>query len=320
MSLTVARLIDRVQQLANRVDTSYRSRVRDAISRAQEDWALLNPWVGLKRVEALTMPGGRFMALPSRVARVITVSDVTDKRFLEAGDNWHRTFEQRWLYDTSGSPLEWREAGIVPLLGAPATDTRLQLTAGVSEVYNVYVTGLARDTSASGTAEEFYNVEETLQMAGTGATDTATTFVEVRTLQKTSDTVGDLVVRATTGSAFLARIPKRDSQSRYRRLEFQDVPAAGRVLRVEYYTRPEELVDEEQSVEPSVDEKFMLWRAVGDLHWINKEFDAAQAAWDKADQILAADTRAENYGERRIQPLPWWPDYKEFENVDTTDT
>ena len=80
--------------------------------------------------------------------------------------------------------------------------------------------------------------------------------------------------------------------------EFLRVPPVGTIFRIEYFRKPDELETEDQPVDVSIDTDYLTWRAAGDLHWINKEQGAAQAAWAKADEIIgSAITANESRGE-----------------------
>jgi hypothetical protein len=309
VSTEISRIVDEALQLTNRVDTKHRTRALNAVSRGVEYWAERLPWPGLKRYEAFASDGTRYMTFPERVRKVISVGDITDRVPVQPGDHWNREHASLWLQDLRADPLEWRDLGIVPLASDPVTDTQLSIEASVSEPLTVYITGLARDTAASGTALELYEVRESFAITGTGATDTSNTFVRVTGLEKnTNDGTAEVVVKSSVDSKTLARIGAQDGSPQYRRIEFITLPGAGRQYRVEYYSKPAEVVNESSPLPPSIDRDYLVWRVVGDLHWIAEQPDAARAAWQKADGLLLAHQNAEKtHGEDYAGQLtPYW--------------
>jgi hypothetical protein len=305
----ISRIIDEALQLTNRVDSQHRTRARVALGRGVEYWAERLPWPGLKRYEAFASNGTRFMAFPERVRKVISVSDITDKLPVKPGDHWNREHSTLWLQDLQADPLEWRDLGLVATISDPVTDSTLTIEATVSEALTVYVTGLARDTNASGTALELYEARESFAITGTGATDTTTAFVRVTSLEKSVEAgLADVTVKSSVDSKPLARLAANDSAAEYRRIEYLTVPNAGRQYRLEYYTKPSPIVNETSPLPPSIDRDYLVWRIVGDLHWTAEQPDAARAAWQKADGLLMAHQNAERtHGEDYAgQITPEW--------------
>jgi hypothetical protein len=304
-STLVKDLIDKIQRITNRVDTDWRVRVREAIDDSIKNFAVHAPWDALERRETFIADGQAFMILPSRVARVMHVDDLTNKIALEPGQDWARRYDSTYLESSGEAPIEWRPAGVTPLVQTLATDTRLSIQSTVSENYGVVVRGLVRDTAASGSPLEFYAVEENFAMGGSDATQTANLFVRVDTIQKEVDTSGQLIVRNADDSSILSRIQPWEAQSEYPRIEFYQKPNAGHKLRVRYYVQPGVIDDESAAVPQGVPTEYIKWRAAGDIHWEKQESQPAQLAWAKADEILDSYRHRETaHGERDTQSRP----------------
>lgn len=312
----VTNLISQVQRLANRVDSNYRTRVLESINAAVRQLACEAPWDGLRRVEQFLAPGGQFMTFPARVRKPIMIADVTSTLPVDPGADFARRFGASYIQQSANLPVEWRPAGTMPVIAAPATDTKLQLQTGVSEGIQVTIRGLARDTAASGTALEFYEISESVVMAGTNATNTASTFVQIKEISTEQNRLSDLTVKAAATGAILARIPPWQAYSEYVRVEFFGSPEQGRALHVEYFTDPERILSEGDTLHSAIDIDYVKWRAVGDMHWIKQEQEAARLAWAEADSVLARLKNRENsFGERDSSNRPL-VNYFDLENLD----
>lgn len=307
MSTTVSRVIDEALQMVSRVDSDYRTRALYAVSRAVLFWADRVPWGSLKTYETFIANGTRYLALPRRVRRIVEVGDITNKMKVRDGAHWGHKYPDNYFVDVADStPWEWRDGGMVATIAEPSTDTQLVFQSTASEALSLYISGWARDTSASGTPMELYEVSESVDLGGTGVTETTNSFVRVRAIEKsTLDSTADVLVRSSTDSAPLARLTSEDRASAYQRIEFLKVPTAGTRFRIEYYRRPERIVSENTPVEPSIDRDFLLWRVAGDLHWIGHEQEAALAAWRKSESLVQQRILAEKaQGEGNLQVQP----------------
>jgi hypothetical protein len=307
MSTGISRVIDDALLMVNRVDSDYRTRALRAVNRAVLFWADRVPWPALKTYETFIANGTRFLTLPRRVRRVVEIGDISNKIKVRDGAHWAHKYPDEFFVDTADStPWEWRDGGLVPTIAAPSTDTKLVFQTTASEAMNVNISGWARDSTASGTAMELYEINETVNLGGTGVTETTNTYVKIRAIEKTTlDSASDLVIRSSTDSAPLARLTSDDRAAAYRQVEFLKVPGAGTQFRVEYYRRPERLVSENVPLEPSIDLDFLLWRTVGDLHWVASQQEAALAAWRKSEGLVQQRILAEKaHGEGNLQVQP----------------
>lgn len=304
MSNTLREIVQRAQEIANRVDVSWNDRTRAAVSRALKFWAAKIPWPALRAEEDFLTTGSKFLVLPERVRVVLSISDVANSYTLEAHGNWPQREPGAFTQDTAGAPLEFQDYGWTPFVNTPATDTALQIQSGGSEAIQVRITGMVRDTAASGTALEYQEMTETMTMGGTTATTTTTVWASLLGLEKeVGSTYWLKALNPLTGQV-ISFIPPGEAAAQHRRVQLLPVPGAGTRLRVVYYRRPEELHSLDAAIDNSVDREFLAWRAAGDLHHILKEASAAQLAWSKAAEIMTAQLSTEKQSPDRRQTRP----------------
>jgi len=302
MSTLVSQIIDEVLGITGRKsDTAMRTRLVPAVDRAVDHWASRRPWNGLKRYEDFTANGTRFMVFPRRVQKPLSVTDLDNKQAVRGGTDWNLSATNTWSRSvTNDTPWEFRELGVVPVISEPSTYAPLEIEASVSEALTIFITGYGLDTLASGTALEFPLVTESFLITGTGATTTAQSYTRVESIEKSSlDGDADVIVRDSESSAPLSRIPADARSAAYARIEFLYIPPAGRRLRVEYYTHPDRVVNEQSALPSAVQRDYLIWRVVGDVHWIDNEPQQAQLAWQKADGLMQEEALAqEGRGDR----------------------
>lgn len=298
-------LIDEVQRLANRVSPAERSRAREALNRALNKYAQRIPWKSLKRTETFLTDGTRFMTFPDRVAKVVEIADIQDQARVRPESHMIQNHGATYLGDVAGRPCVWREAGIAALIATPATDTKFTLTASQSESFDVEIYGTVRDASESGSALELYDIRETVNITDDSGVQTANDFVDIKAISKERATDAFLQVVDDNSGKVAARIMPQDANAAYRRIEFETVPGAGRTMKVEYFTHPDRISGELQPIDPALNLDYLIWTAVGDLHWLLKETQNAQVAWAKAEEILAIEANKERtYGENSESVTP----------------
>lgn len=300
-------VIDEALKLANRVSVADRGRALEAVNRAVRKYAQRAPWPGLKRTEVFVTDGTRFMIFPERVAKVIELADVSDATEIRHDDRFLQNHGPVYLAGTAGRPCAWREAGTVPVVRQPATDSPLYFVAAASDVITADVFGLVRDTAASGSMLEFYEVREQVSIVGSGVTSVSTNlYVELKAIHKDQDSVARVDVGDYTGKVVARLLPQR-GQAAYRRLEFELVPGEGRSIKVEYYTWPDRVNSETQPIDPTINLEYLVWRTAAEIHWISKEAQAYQAAAQTADEILAAEANKERTfsAADEISAPPW---------------
>ena len=306
MSNTVREVVQRAQELANRIDSNWNTRTRAAVSRALKFWATKIPWPALRAEEDFLTTGGRFLVFPERVGVILSVTDVANSRTLDPFGQWPRREPGIYAQQSSGTPFEWQDYGWTPFASVPATDTVLELSAGGSEAFAVRITGLVRDTAASGTPLEFQEYTETLTMGGTEVTQTATIWAHegLLGLEKEAGSTYWLKAHNPLTGQVISYIPAGEVASQHRRIQFLPVPGAGLQMRVVYYRRPEEIHSLDAALDNSVDVDYLSWRAAGDLHMMMKEGQAAQLAWSKAAEIMAGQLSREKQSPARRQTGP----------------
>lgn len=313
MATYLGDLIDRVQQLADRVDTGYRARTLNAIDEAVQWLARRMPWDSLLERDTFVCPGGRNLILPEHVGKVVSLFDSTNSRKILPGDNWESRFPGSYENEIVGPPQEWREAGLSPVLSQPSTNETLVLSTTQSDGMTVRIQGLVEETAASGTSLRFRRVTESFTMAGVTEVS-ANTYVRILVVQKSRPT--DATLNVAYGSQLQSRVLGPEASAAFPRLEIYPGADAGYAIEMRYFRRPERLNDEDSAIDPGINEQALLWRAVGNMHWMDNERDAAQLAWQRAEITVAElRTQEEAHGEEdhTIDPAV---SYTERENYD----
>lgn len=284
MASQLSRIFSDAQKLASNNDQGLTDFLVGAATRAQRYWAERLPWPDLERRERFTATGDRQVVFPARVNAILSITDVTNNFEIERGGKFEDN--QDFVNKSSGHAYHWRPYGVTPVAPQPQTDTTLSIQASASEAMAVFVQGLVRDTSQSGTALELYEAQETVNLVDENAVNTANAYAEVFAVEKPYDTENNLTVTNNQNSEIIARIPRWDTQIRYPRIETDLVIPGGTTLEVLYLGHPQDLTGVGQPLHPSVEEDFMVWRLVGDLHWIKNNQQAARLAWGKADEVV----------------------------------
>jgi hypothetical protein len=261
MASRLSQLVTEIKQVANRVDADFDARAITALNRAQEYWAERMPWPGLKRTEDFPAPGVRDIVFPR--------------------------LGPAYFEDGAAGACEWRNRGLQPVVSQPATDTKMEFQTTVSETQSVILRGLIFDSTASGTALELYEAEETVSVSDdTTWTESANSYREILAIEKPFNTTAGLVARDQQDTTIRARIAPWEDTAAYVKIETDFPVGVGTQLRVTYFTKPDQITSINDAANPAVPDQFLLWRAVGDIHWIQNQESAARVAWGKADELL----------------------------------
>jgi len=315
MTTQIGHLIDRIQATADRQDSALRTKTLHALDEAVQWYARRAPWDGLfEPGEDFLTNGSEFLVLPERVARVVRVADRSNSQPVEPGGNdWERypTFLQR---TTGGTSAEWRPAGVVPVTRQPESAGVVTFSPDVSESFSVYVRGLVRDSNASGTALELYDVLETVVISSAADASTTNSFVRVDEVSKKYASKANITVKYSDGSV-VGRIPSWSMGPSYQRIQLFNIPNAGTILSIAYKRRPDRLTAEEQVIDPGINLDAIIWRASGNIHWQDQETEAANMAWRKADEIVGQILTEEvSQGDRDYQ-IDIWGSYHSREGI-----
>jgi hypothetical protein len=287
MASRLSQLVTEIKQVANRVDADFDARAITALNRAQEYWAERMPWPGLKRTEDFPAPGVRDIVFPKRVARVHRVADLTENLTLDPNGQFENRLGPAYFEDGAAGACEWRNRGLQPVVSQPATDTKMEFQTTVSETQSVILRGLIFDSTASGTALELYEAEETVSVSDdTTWTESANSYREILAIEKPFNTTAGLVARDQEDTTIRARIAPWEDTAAYVKIETDFPVGVGTQLRVTYFTKPDQITSINDAANPAVPDQFLLWRAVGDIHWIQNQESAARVAWGKADELL----------------------------------
>lgn len=305
----VSNIVTQALRLANRVDPAYRQRALDAVDRNVVYFAERLPWPALERRETFIADGTEFLTFPSRVRSLISIGDVKNEAYVFPGDHFERQFGA-WELGTkpSGGPFRWRHLGTVPTIQDPSSPDKLELNTTASDSQTVTIHGLAQDTTASGTALEYFQTTELVVAQETPVAST-NLYKEVIGLEaSTLDKDNDIRVRWQTGDLPAARIAKNAQRPEYQRIQWLVKPEVGRQFITRYYTNPPKIETESAILDPQIPADFLIWRTVGDLQFMAEQPTAAQQAWNRADQLLAMKIQAaQNHGDRLEQAIPFAP-------------
>lgn len=289
--MNLANLITEAQRLAGRVDSLWNDRTRRWLNEAQTQWALAVPWPDLTRAESFWVSGAtNQIVLPHRVMTVKKIADRTNKRPVRPNAQTDQEYSNELFSATTGPIDFWTEHGVQPVSRQPTAGGALQVYTTASDSFSLFVAGLAENTNASGTSEQFYFEKETLVVSSTSTYSTVKNYVRVDVLGKDDFTNGDVVV-SDVSSNLLARLPANAFQCEYRVLQFVRIPDSAVQLDVWYLQRPTPLVDNAQLPPPAVDPEYLIWYAAGMIH-------SAQEGQEQSAQIKLA--RAREILDRRI--------------------
>lgn len=297
--MNVRTLITRAQQQAGRVDTGFDSRTLRALNDAQEKWAVAMPWPTLVKHETFNSDGSQQLILPPRVKRIVWLADKTNKRSIEASGQWDRMFTASFLDETQDAAKLWRELGFTSVTSQPSSASFLSVLTTATDTFNVYISGFALDTTASGTALEKFAVSEVLTITGPTGYTSVNQYVEVVAFSKDDLTPADLSLRL--GSSVIARIPKDQYRSPMRRVELLFRPLSGTQIECEYIAAPAPLSTDPQVPDPAIDDRYLVWYAAGIIHRMQNQADLAGEAFIRAKEIL--DERI--YHERAHGDADW---------------
>jgi hypothetical protein len=295
--------------MANRVDPQHRQRALDAADRAVRYFAERVPWPSLERVETFRTNGTEFFTFPARVRQIIAIGDLERQEYVGPGDQWERQHMAHLSNRPSAAIWEWQDRGYQPVIQAPSTDTTLVFSTTQSEATSVYVSGLVRDSSASGTSLELVELDEVVAV-NQSPVSTVNEYAVVTSVEKDDITISsDIVVdygRGTVSKA--ARLRSNERKPTYRRVEWLALPGTGNRFRTRYYTSPPKVNDEIQMLDPAIDEDIVFWGVVGDLHWVAEAPQAAQAAWQQRDNLIQSKLIGQEvHGDHLSQAIPFAP-------------
>lgn len=305
-----ADIIDQALRLVNRVDASYRQRALDALDRNVRYYATKMPWPALRRKETFVYQSGEYFTFPSRVQSIEAIGDVTTKAYVGPGAHFERQFPD-WEMGTKpsgGGPFRWRALGDVQVVQDPSSPSKIKLNTTASDSQSVYVRGLAQDTTASGTALEYFEASE-IVVAQETPVESTNLYHRVEIIEADlRDRSSDIKVIYSTGSLPAARIPKNERTASYRKIQWLATPTTGSQFEVLYLARPAQIASESQQLPPEVPDDFLVWRVVGDLQYLAEQPQAAALAWQRADQLVGQQMSAElGHNDNLIQAIPYAP-------------
>lgn len=301
-------IVTEAQRLAGRVDNDWQPRTKRWINEAQEQWAIAVPWPTLVKEEDFTNFGTRSMVLPPRVKGVLRVADKTNAMPLDRAQHWDREAPNQFYGNSNGQGQWWRELGFTSTLRQPAATAVFSCSTPQSCTVNVYVAGLALDTTASGTADQYYFARDVVNVAGSGVYTGTKLFYQIDTVGKDAYTPGDVVVRDGS-SNILARVLADSYRSQYRTIDILPIPVSGTVFNIQYTTAPESLIDTWQIPHTAVDIEYLIWYAAGMIAKAQAQEQQSASCLARAKEILDRRIYKERgQGDQDWRVLPS-PDY-----------
>lgn len=302
--MNLGNLITEAQRLAGRVDSNFLTRTRRWLNEAQEEWALEVPWPTLVREESFYTTGSQSLILPPRVKVPLAFGDKSNYRPLDMLKHWDREFPGSFYGRTNGAARFVRPMGIVATSRDPATPGYLTVRTDQSDSVNISLSGLAQDTTASGTANHYYLARENIIIGADTVYTSVNQYVRIDTFGKDDMTPGDFVLR-DSASNVMARLDRDKYGSEYRRIDLLHIPPAGTEILVQYLTGPTPLIDTQQVPHPSIDPEYLIWYAAGMLHEGQSEAQQAQIKLARAKEILNRRIHRETgFGDQDWRALP----------------
>jgi hypothetical protein len=302
--MNLGNLITEAQRLSGRVDTQFRARTRRWINEAQEEWSLEVPWPTLIREESFRTDGTAQLILPPRVKVMLWAGDAANQRPIDMMKHWDREFPGPFFGKTTGAACVLRPMGVVAASKQPAAVGPITVKTTASDSVTIHISGLAQDTAASGTSEQFYPVREALIIASDSEYTSVNSYVKIDSLGKDDFTLGDFVFRDSSSNV-VARLNKDEYRTGYRRVDLLYIPPIGTEIVVQYLTGPETLVDDTQVPHPAIDPEYLIWYAAGMTHEAMSEAQQSQIKLARAKEILNRRIHRETgFGDQDWRALP----------------
>lgn len=316
MSATLGEIVQLCQEISSWNDPNYASRWRSFINRALREYARQQPWPSLED-EVDVIATGRFLILPYFVDSVIDVLNLSDDSHVDRGSEWSRQFPSTTSQGTTGKVLEYDHLGHVPSTGDPSGFLYFRST-DASDVQQLFVTGLASNSGASGTPLETTIANTSAFASGLSPVTLSTQLTRILSISKATDTNGDYFIHDASDGSHLSFISADSRVAGFKRLQLRFVPDENTEFRVRFRHRPAPLRNDDQSPHPSVETDFLLHYALS-LHYTEQEqFQKAQLSEQQALRVAAAEANKNSTFEEpdnRLLPQElFWrdPDSDEF--------
>ena len=318
--MNLQNLITGAQELAGRVDPNYNERTRKWINEGQSIWVSRRPWSALTREEDIQVgQGQKEVVLPQRCYVLRWIADKTNKCHIRPHSQLDRAFPSTYFGDGAGRSDFFKRIETVPVAAQPTVAANVQVALAQNESVSVYIAGLAHDTTASGTANEFYFAEETLSLSTTALSTSAKKYIRIDTFSKSATSAGD--VRLLLGGSTLSRIEAHEFSAEYRKVILNRPTDVAKTLRIEYVQKPQPLVETYQHPHPSIDVEFLKNYAAHKIHQSLQQPELAQEKRSAAESILLnVAGRETGFGDQDYQIMPdmaYWNDEDSYSWPDT---
>ena len=265
-----------------------------------------DPWGTLTKEQDFPSDGTQDLILPNYVKKIISITDKTNKFPVERFENLEKHATSSLIAETAGKAYYWEERGMSPVAAQPTSASLLQFDPdSAADTCVCYVEGVAQSTLGSGTAASWHTESEYVTCVSGAATSTTKNFIQIMTLGKDVLTEADVIVRYGGVNPPIARIDHDAYRSEYRHVRFVYAPSAGTEFRVKYIQRMTELTQDDQVLPPSVNPRFLVWWAAGNIHSAMGQHKEAQMKWQMAEKFLLEDAHHEKaHGEQDWTVVP----------------
>lgn len=313
-------LITGAQELAGRVDSNYNGRTTKFLNEGQRIWISRRPWSSLTREEDIPVAQAtKEVVLPQRCFVLRWIADKTNKCHIRPHTQLDRAFPSTYFGTAGGRADFFKRIETVPVAGQPTEPANVQVALAQNESVSAYIAGLAQDTTASGTANEFYFVEESLALSTTAPSTSTHKYVRIDAFSKAGTSAGD--VRLLLGGNTISRIEAHEFDAQYRKVILDKATDVAKTFRIEYVIKPQPLVESYQHPHPSIDVEFLKNYAAYKIHQTLQQPELAAEKLRTAEGILAdVAGRETGFGDEDYQVMPelgYWIDEDQYSWPDT---
>lgn len=311
--MNLGSMVTEAQRVAGRVDAGFDARTRNWINQAFREWQKRVPTQLVTTEQDFTLQGNLDLYLPTQVAKINYVVDVTNKSPVNRTEDWDRRDPAAWIEETGGKAVAWREVGVSPVAKQPSSASQVFFTPQAPEAVVCFVQGLASDTTASNPGMATYLAAEYVTCPSSVETSGSIQFTKIHSISKSAQTSGDITVSYTSAGETVARLFRDDYRSEYRHIQLLNVPTDGTQIRVSYSLYYPPLSDDNQVPPPGVDSDFLIYKAASKIHKAQGQNEDASAAIAMAEAIIRDKTEMEKTkGDQFVDITPdtyyWNPD------------
>ena len=307
--MNLAKLVEECERRSGYNDVNFRPYWKTYLNQALREFARAQPWDGLEDLLTAITDGTENLVLPYYVDTVVSIFNKTDNMPVISLGHQAANNPQIYGQRTGGGAREYCKLGETPTIRDPLGYVTFQ-SSHASDMDWVYITGLAFNSGASGTALN-YEMHTNRQIAtGTSPVTLSTLFSKILSISKTTDSNGDYSFLDQGSSAFpISHIEKNDTEAAFRRIQLFYKPPAGTLFEVKFRYRLIPLRDDSQAPPPAVKSDYLIASSLGQYYQHHDQFQKAMVMSGTAKAIIEAESnREENFNESESRMCPYVPD------------